>query len=401
MGERHGRRRFLTAGLLLALALFLPAAAISQQRVVAVGDIHGAYGEFVTLLERLGLIDASRAWTGGAAILVQVGDVLDRGAEARACLDLLMALERQAERKRGRVIAMLGNHEVMNLMGDLRYVPPEMYRDFATANSETVRERAWRDYLAFLRNHREHGHASLAAGEPDRQKWLEAHPPGFFEFRDAFGPGGKYGRWLRKRPAAVQIGDGVFVHGGLNPALPIRSVAELNRNVLQELDLFDSIRQSLCDRGLLWKYMKMDGMISHLAEEIAWLQARAGPEDAGVLRQMQALAGVRTWLSASPEGPLWYRGLANEPEEKLAGGLETMLAGLKATYVVSGHTVQASSVITQRFDHRVFLIDTGMNEAVYHGTPCALEIRDSVFRSYCGDRPPVILPAPPGGAARR
>ena len=56
---------------------------------------------------------------------------------------------------------------------------------------------------------------------------MDEHPPGFFEHREAFGPDGKYGKWIRSNRAVVQVGDGVFVHGGLNPALEFASVREL------------------------------------------------------------------------------------------------------------------------------------------------------------------------------
>ena len=106
----------------LTMLLMLAVHASAQMRVVAVGDSHGAYPEFVTILQRVGLIDGNRQWIGGSSVLVQTGDVIDRGKQSRECLDLLMDLERQAPKQNGRVIPLLGNHEVMNIMGDLRYV---------------------------------------------------------------------------------------------------------------------------------------------------------------------------------------------------------------------------------------------------------------------------------------
>jgi len=155
-------RKLLPACLVVTLLLTLAAADRAPGRVVAVADVHGAYVEFVALLQRVGLIDGSRKWTGGAATFVQLGDVLDRGARSRECLDLLMDIERQAPATGGTVIPLLGNHEFMNVIGDMRYVTPEILLTFATADSEKNREQAYKDYRDFLSSHSGHAHATAA-----------------------------------------------------------------------------------------------------------------------------------------------------------------------------------------------------------------------------------------------
>src|SRR5438132_7947187 len=112
----------------------------ASARVVAVGDVHGAFPEFVTILQRAGLIDQKLVWTGGSAVLVQTGDIPDRGPGTRAALDLLMRLEAQAQKQNGKVLALLGNHEVMTMTGDLRYVSIEDYRSFLTEQSVKLRQ---------------------------------------------------------------------------------------------------------------------------------------------------------------------------------------------------------------------------------------------------------------------
>src|SRR5271169_3556515 len=142
-----------------------------ETRVVAIGDVHGAYDEFVSILQRTHLIDANTQWIGGSSVLVQVGDVMDRGPKARASLDLLMSLERQAEKQNGRVIALLGNHEAMNMMGDLRYTNVEEYQEFATDQSEKVRQQAYQDYRKYLKARAGRGaQAPTADDEAGRQK---------------------------------------------------------------------------------------------------------------------------------------------------------------------------------------------------------------------------------------
>ena len=115
---------------LLALVVFLtiPVAPAAQdawsgvERIVAVGDVHGDYEQFVKLLRGAGLLDKESKWAGGKAHLVQTGDVPDRGARSRDVMDLLMKLEKQAKKAGGYVHALIGNHEAMNMYGDLRYV---------------------------------------------------------------------------------------------------------------------------------------------------------------------------------------------------------------------------------------------------------------------------------------
>jgi len=389
-------RRILSASLLVALILALTAAAAAPARVVAVADVHGAYAEFTALLQRTGLIDGSLRWIGGTATLVQTGDVLDRGAESRRCLDLVMALELRAARNGGTLIALLGNHEVMNVMGDVRYVTPAIYGTFADDGSEKRRAQAYTEYLEFLAAHSGHGHTAIApAGDAARQAWMDQHPPGFFEYRDAFGPKGEYGRWIRSHHAVVQLGDGLFVHGGLNPALAFGSVRDLDARVMSEVAAFDSIWKTLSESKTVWRYMTLTEALQFVDEELARLQAGGTTAQPDVVKAMQQLAGCRNWMAVSSDGPLWYRGLAQQPEERLLAGVTAMLDRLHARYIVAGHTVTSKTDVTARFGNRVFLLDTGMLKEIYGGRASALEIQSGKFTVYSADGEPRTLAGPP------
>jgi hypothetical protein len=388
-------RTFLPTIVAVTLLLASTAAGPAPTRVVAIGDVHGAYDEFTAILQEVGLIDSRRTWTGGATTFVQTGDVVDRGLKQRECLDLLMDLQRQAPRDGGTVIALLGNHEVMNVIGDLRYVRPEMFRAFASADTEQRREQARKDYLAFLSAHAGHGHDIVAPADGEaRKKWMDEHPAGFFEHRDAFAPDGQYGKWIRSNRAVVQLGDGIFVHGGLNPALEFGSVRELDERVVADLPAFDAMWKELVDARVIWGYMTFTEAVRFAAEEMTWQQAEGPvgvfPARLAVLR----LLGYKTWITVSGDGPLWYRGLGTEPEAKLDASLTAMLERLKAAYIVAGHSVVASKEVTARFGSRVFLIDTGMLGEVYAGRASALEIRDGRFAAHRVDMMPKSLPAP-------
>ncbi len=396
MKMKTGRGYLIVAACRIWLLLLaLPFAVLAQERVVAIGDVHGAYAEFTGILQRTALTDGNQKWAGGSATLVQTGDVLDRGAQARACIDLVMALKQQAGKAHGKVIPLLGNHETLNVMRDLRYVTPAIYATFATDRSEMVRQKAYQDFLKFLAAHRDHSHAALpAVDEPARLKWMEAHPPGFFEYSDAFGPDGKYGRWVRQNRAVVQVGDVIFVHGGLNPQLSFRDLAELDAQVHNDLAAFDALWKRLSGRKIIWKYMLWSEALQHVSEELQWIQARGRAEDADAVDEMRKFLALKDCLTRSADGPLWYRGLAQDPEDTLAGGLDALLSRLKARYIVDGHTVLSTSEITPRFENRVFLIDTGMNKASYKGIASALEFRNGQITAYYAVGDPKVLVQP-------
>jgi hypothetical protein len=85
-------------------------------RTVALGDLHGSLDAFRDLLTRAGLLDGD-SWRGGRTILVQLGDVIDRGPESVATYEFLGDLQSRAAKGKGRVVRLLGNHEVALLEG--------------------------------------------------------------------------------------------------------------------------------------------------------------------------------------------------------------------------------------------------------------------------------------------
>jgi hypothetical protein len=380
----------LCAALLMVVTL---AGAAPEQRIVAIGDVHGDLTDFVSILRKTGLINDKSSWIGGGTVLVQVGDVVDRGPKSRECLDLLMALERQARRQKGKVIALLGNHEVMAMMGDLRYVSPEDYRGFVTEQSEKVREEAYQDYLDFVSHHSPARNAAPAEQMP-REKWMLEHPLGFFERREAFGSQGVYGHWLREHDAIAQLGDVLYVHGGLNPNMPLGDIRELNQRIRSELAAFDSLWQSLAKHRVIWRYMRIEEALRQAEAE--WQALQAGEQVAPELKNdFEKFLSFSTWFVNSPDSPLWYRGLALEPEATLKASVDAMLQQLMIGYIVAGHTVQLNFEINHRFDNRVLLIDTGM---VFGGRASALEIRSGRFTAYYTNKQPQILTSITGSA---
>src|SRR5437879_733302 len=239
--------------LAVALAWAGPAKTPAEQAetVVAIGDVHGDFDDFVSILQRTGLIDAQHHWTGGKATLVQVGDLLDRGPKPREVMDLVMSLEKEAAKAGGRVVSLLGNHEMMNIMGDLRYVTPGNYASFADSNSEKRQKSAFQEYVKWRASH-----APLIAELPQpmeltEAEWMARHPAGFVEHREAFSPNGGYGKWLREHSALAKIGGVVFLHGGIHPNLAHLKLDTINAHIRDEIKAFDTAKQYMQDEKLI------------------------------------------------------------------------------------------------------------------------------------------------------
>lgn len=173
------------------------------ERVVAVGDLHGDYDKALAALRLCKVIDGRGDWAGGKTHLVQTGDVTDRGPDSRKIMDLLMKLTPQARAAGGRVHALIGNHEAMNVFGDLRYVSDE-------------------EFAAFGDPPRGNAMPSVPLNNPRRH-------------REAFSASGVYGRWLRGLNAVVQINETLFLHGGLGPAYASTPLRTMNQAIRDEL----------------------------------------------------------------------------------------------------------------------------------------------------------------------
>jgi hypothetical protein len=300
------------------------------ERVVAVGDIHGDYDGFVSVLRAARIIDDKARWIGGKAHLVQTGDVLDRGPDSRKAMDLLMALEKSAARAGGRVHALIGNHEAMNLYGDLRYTTPGEFAAFKTGQSADVRAAFWEQELK----------GQPSPGDAARRKWDEEHPLGWFEHRFEFGPKGKYGKWIRSHPAVVKINDTLYMHGGISPRFIGRPLDEINAMVAAELNDFTKIND-------------------------------------------------QSAVTAS-DGPLWYRGLSQDEDAAAPEFVDRLLAAYGVNRVVVGHTPTPGAILP-RYGGKVLVIDVGLS-AYYGSHPvCLVQEGPARFAMHRGTRVP--LPA--------
>ena len=328
-------------------------------RVVAISDIHGAYGPMVATLKNAGVLDDELAWSGGDTHLVIVGDILDRGPESRAAMDLLMRVEDEAAIAGGKVHVLIGNHEAMNLVGDLRYVSKEEYAAFG--DDELAEDRdTW--FAAYA--------ADRSGAEPTaalRAEFDRSYPIGFFAHRRAFSSNGKYGRWLSQKPVVVVINETAFVHGGVSPMIGQIGLDGVNGRLRQELVDYLRNLEILYEAGAL---LPTDNFYEHpmlLEKYLAPLTTEA--------RVIDAMAAVKRLHSSNihaSDGPLWYRGNIACSELVEEDRLDVSLQAIGAKRVVIGHTPTLGRRIMQRFDGRIYEVDTGMLNEHYAGSGNAL-----------------------------
>jgi hypothetical protein len=374
--------RACAALVLFLLSVGLPpsnAVASSEQateRLVAVGDVHGDFDDFRLMLKRTGLLDDQNHWIGGSATLVQTGDLVDRGPQDREALDLLIRIEKEASKTGGQVVPLLGNHEVMNVLGDLRYVTPQNYAAFADSESEKRRKNAYREYAAWYANHAKLLAAIKQPALPaTEQGWMAEHPAGFLEHREAFSPNGNYGKWLRQHAAVVKIGGVIFLHGGISPNLISLQLEQINSQVRAEIEEFDRTKQDLVSRKVILPFFTIQEIALAVQLEVLAERAAETPPDAEYHNRLVRLLGFNNWLSMRDDGPLWFRGYDQWSEEQGDQQIEKVLAAYNSAHIVVAHTVQKMGHIRSRFGGKVFLIDTGMLSTYWPGgRASALEI---------------------------
>lgn len=340
--------------LLAVAAMMAPMAARSQpapQRIVAIGDLHGDYDAWRAIARASRLVDARGRWVGGNAILVQLGDVVDRGPDSLKIIRDLQLLQRQAPKARGRVIALIGNHEAMMMTGDLRYAHPGEFAAFVTKDSKARREQLYDANRAAIEAGFRLRTPSMSA-EAIKAEWIKGVPLGMIEHQAAWRPEGELGKWAAANPAVVKLGDTLFVHGGLSSAFANLTVEEINRKVAAALKAQDQAPTSI---------------INH------------------------------------PQGPLWYRGLIGRgdgDEATLAPvpagaaapltieqEIDLVLNNYRVKRIVVGHTPSRGGIVSAA-GGKLWRADSAISRA-YGGTPAYLDI--------VGDRvTPHEVPRPAG-----
>lgn len=147
--------------------------------IVVISDVHGQYELFIELLKQHNVINSNLEWCFNDGHLVVLGDIFDRGSKVTELLWLVYQLEQQAEIAGGKVHYILGNHEMMVLNNDLRYI---------------------------------------------NEKYIHTSQKMNMVYTQLFAENTFFGKWLRSKPVMVTINDLLFVHAGISPELVSKGI---------------------------------------------------------------------------------------------------------------------------------------------------------------------------------
>jgi len=170
-------------------------------KIVTVSDIHGRYDIFEDILIKSKVIDENLNWIFGDGHLVIDGDIFDRGDYVTECLWLFYRLEQEARKAGGAVHTMLGNHELMVLRADNRYINEKYLKGIVEVTA--------------------------------------------ISHEDLFSKRSALGRWLRSKHTVIKLNDILFVHGGIAPSIMDRglSISDINDEVRLNIDISKDSQQ--------------------------------------------------------------------------------------------------------------------------------------------------------------
>lgn len=342
---------FFSLGILLAQDTVSPQIQCEWtgvERIVVIGDLHGAYESLLKILQGTGIVDGQLQWTGGTTHLVQIGDVLDRGDRARDIIDLLIRLEREAEAAGGRVHCLIGNHEEMNLSDTAfdheDYITPAQFIAFLGRSYLKKQEKTFRRQIE--KNQREHTEAvsdlSLFwQGVIDRARMNSLHRGRrnyFINLSKA------YGDWILSHNVIIKINGIIFVHAGITEPLSTRDLKKMNDRF--RLELGDVRRAILTQR-------------------------------------MPAIPEYEREMYNNPNGLLWSRDLVQNDEADYGDDVEQILKNLQADHIVVGHSplYAQDNTSIERYGGKVWIVDTGISDYYRErgGYLSALVIEDGQF----------------------
>ncbi len=348
--------------LLLAMAALMggnfPAQAQGGQadRIVVIGDLHGDYSAYRDIVSAAGVSDREGHWTGGRTTLIQMGDMTDRGPSSLAIIRDLRALARQAQRRGGQVIVLVGNHEAMNVIGDLRYVSEGEYAAFRDGNSQSRREQVYLANRAVIEAFYSTTEPPLDAAQA-RAAWLASYPLGMVEHRLAWHPEGEIGSWVRQLPAAVLIDGTLFVHGGLSAEYAVHTLDEINRMVGDALSLAESSPSSILEDplGPLW----YRGNVFREAADAEDLGLAV--DDGGAINP-----SLCEDPRLAPDAPTVEEQVCRIGRLSIEDELDLVLSTYGADRMVIAHTPSLEGIVSAA-DGRLIRADTGIS--TYYGGP--------------------------------
>ncbi|MFO0760048.1 MAG: shewanella-like protein phosphatase [Byssovorax sp.] len=270
-------------------------------RLVAIGDLHGDLAATRAALRLGGAIDEQDHWAGGDLVVVQTGDQLDRGDDERKILDLLERLSGEAKEKGGALHALNGNHEVMNVALDFRYVTDGGFSDFAGVPGALSSD----PRLASL---------------PERARPRAA----------ALLPGAPYAKLLARRQTIAMVGDTLFVHGGVLPKHVAYGLARINREVSAWMNGESKSPPSIvtADDAPIWTRRYSDN---------------TGPDDCKALDEALAAAGAKRMVVGHTVQQRGINGGCGDKVWRIDVGLSHHYGGKPQVLEIKGDAVKVLS----------------------------------------------------------
>ncbi|XP_023645917.1 shewanella-like protein phosphatase 1 isoform X1 [Capsella rubella] len=309
------------------------------RRIIAVGDLHGDLSKARDALQLGGVLssDGRDQWIGQDTVLVQVGDILDRGDDEIAILSLLRSLDVQAKANGGAVFQVNGNHETMNVEGDFRYVDARAFdecTDFLDYLEDYAQDwdKAFTNWIFESRQWKEDRRSSQTYWDQwnvvKRQKGVIARSV-------LFRPGGRLACELARHGVVLRINNWVFCHGGLLPHHVAYGVERINREVS------------------------------------TWMRSATNYEDSPQMpfiatRGYDSVVWSRLYSRETSE-------LADYQIEQVSKILRDTLDAVGAKAMVVGHTPQLSGVNCE-YGCGIWRVDVGMSSGVLDSRPEVLEI---------------------------
>ncbi|CAF2315449.1 unnamed protein product [Brassica rapa] len=316
-----------------------------SRRIIAVGDLHGDLSKARDALQIAGVLssDGKDQWVGEDTVVVQVGDILDRGEDEIAILSLLRLLDEQAKANGGAVFQVNGNHETMNVEGDFRYVDTRAFDeciDFLDYLEDYAQDwdKAFKNWIFESRQWKQDRRNSQTYWD----QWnIVKRQKGVIARSVLFRPGGRLACELSRHGVVLRVNNWVFCHGGLLPHHVAYGVERINREVS------------------------------------TWMKSSSDEEDSP---EMPFIA------TRGYDSVVWSRLYSRETSdlneyqiEQASKILRDSLEAVGAKAMVVGHTPQLSGVNCE-YGCGIWRVDVGMSSGVLDSRPEVLEIRGDKAR---------------------